>query len=158
MLFYGSLSILGVPFHSHSFKVSMTTEVGLDLNYEGRTFSFLQTGCQCHLGPNNSPCFKQLAKEDIEASRLECSELTRDELDLVILSQISAHRAIASGNIRSRSFFHGTQVCITTYVESPALVIQTLLVTIKISVCALVFMAIPSVYLVMLCLLSLLLT
>ena len=36
---------------------------------------------------------------------------------MAILSQISAHRARASTNTRARSnfFFHGNQVCITTY-------------------------------------------
>lgn len=97
-------------------------EVGLDLSYEDSReelsiVEFLQTGCQCHLGPKNSPCFKQLAKKEIETSRLECSELTRDELDLVILSHISAHRTRSDETFRGRSefFHHGKQVCTTTY-------------------------------------------
>lgn len=42
------------------------------------------------VGPNKSPCSKLLTKETIMKFRNENMELTKDELDLVILSHSSA--------------------------------------------------------------------
>ena len=49
---------------------------------------FMNQGCTCHLGVQGSPCFQQLTRETIERTRQDCLDLTRSELDIVVLSQI----------------------------------------------------------------------
>lgn len=69
-----------------------------------------------------------LTKETIEACRQDSMELTKDELDLVVLAQIRAHRTSenqptlyasnhSTGGFRpqSDSYINGIQVCRTTF-------------------------------------------
>ena len=83
--------------------------------------------CACHLGLDGSPCSRQLTRETIESTRQDCLDLTKSELDLVVLSQIhSLQSSTEQPNLREshhsvgnkpRSYFyvHGVQVCLETY-------------------------------------------
>ena len=51
---------------------------------------FMNQGCTCHLGVQGSPCSQQLTRETIEKTRQDCLDLTRSELDIVVLSQIQS--------------------------------------------------------------------
>ena len=53
---------------------------------------FISETCGCELGPKKIPCSTYLTKETIVQCRACCLELDRDELDLVVLGQIQAHR------------------------------------------------------------------
>ncbi len=54
---------------------------------------FTTSGCGCHLGPENTPCAKYLTQESVQKCRQDCLGLTRDELDLVVFSQIHSLRS-----------------------------------------------------------------
>ena len=86
---------------------------------------FMDKGCSCHLGVQGTLCYLQLRREAVELNRQDCLELSKNELDLVILSQINSHQCLTkvpailplSPQSRSRStfYFHGLQVCFNTY-------------------------------------------
>ena len=59
-----------------------------DKKERGRVSAFISKSCGCTLGPYKQPCSEQLTKEQITQCRNNCLEMTRAELDLVILSAI----------------------------------------------------------------------
>ena len=63
-----------------------------DKKERGRVSAFISKSCGCTLGPNKQPCSEQLTKEQITQCRNNCLEMTRAELDLVILSAIKCSR------------------------------------------------------------------
>ena len=68
-------------------------DVSLEDASEVSAFSkFISETCGCELGPKRIPCSTYLTKETIVQCRACCLELDRDELDLVVLGQIQAHR------------------------------------------------------------------
>ena len=83
----------------------------------------ITSGCSCTLGKLGTPCSKQLSRSRIESmSQDHLDRRTRNELDLIILSQIHSHQSI--GDVGSevhptmqhiRFYIHGLQLCITTY-------------------------------------------
>ena len=95
-----------------------------DRKEEQAVEDFIRQGCTCHLGPQGSPCSQQLTRETIESTRQDCLDLTKSELDLVILSQIHSlqsttqqHQSEHSVRSKPRSsyYIHGVQVCLSTY-------------------------------------------
>jgi len=89
---------------------------------------FITKGCGCQYGPGNTQCSSFLNKDVVEACRQDNMDLTRDELDLVVLAQIRAHPTDdkqptlhashhTTGDFRSQSLFFikGVQVCRTTF-------------------------------------------
>ena len=65
---------------------------------------FFSKGCGCKFGPKNTQCSEFVTKV-IVTSRQECMELTKDELDLIVLSNIRAHQAL-EGQVTLRSSHH----------------------------------------------------
>ena len=55
-----------------------------------RVKTFLDVGCGCSRGKNGNPCSKSFFQENILCNLNNCMELTREELDVVILSNIQA--------------------------------------------------------------------
>ena len=51
--------------------------------------AFLEEGCGCKRN-SGKPCSTSFSREQYEMSRMQCAELSRTELDLVILGQIEA--------------------------------------------------------------------
>ena len=76
--------------------------VNFDHNMEDESWAqksvedFIRSTCGCKLGPRDSPCSSFLSKQTIEKCRADNLELSRDELDLVILAQIRAGRTMDS--------------------------------------------------------------
>lgn len=91
--------------------------------------TFITSTCGCKIGPKSSPCSSVLSRDTIVKYRMESLELTRDELDLVVLAQIRACRSVASQpssrrtnhekstDCRSRTkyYVHGLEVCRQTF-------------------------------------------
>ena len=82
---------------------------------------FIARGCSCTLGKLGTSCSKQLSRSLIDSTRQDCLDLTRNELDLIILSQIHSHQNIddvgstSHHTARSTFYIHGLQLCLTTY-------------------------------------------
>lgn len=77
---------------------------------------FVQRGCGCHMGPSGSSCSSQFTVEQILTSRGDCLELTRAELDLVILGMFRACLSNTRAGKRKRwscveYCYRGIQVC-----------------------------------------------
>ena len=100
----------------------------LQVEESGRIESFLSNGCGCNLA--HGFCSQTFTADYIASVRAQCSELTRDELDLVLLGQLSAfintsdqtehstaHRHSPSSRQRSyMQFWHsGKRVCMNTF-------------------------------------------
>ena len=95
-----------------------------------RVANFISEGCGCKYGPNSTHCSDFLTKDVITKSRQACLELSRDELDLVIISNICAfqtlptqptlrksHHAVQGSSevLRCESYLHGVRVCRTAF-------------------------------------------
>ena len=50
--------------------------------------AFLEEGCGCKWN-GHKPCYTSFSREQYEVSRMQCAELSRAELDLIILGQIA---------------------------------------------------------------------
>ena len=76
--------------------------------------TFIKSTCGCKLGPKSSPCCTVFTKEAIERYRAESLELSRDELDIVILAQLRACRTVQN---QPHSTHHEriTDRCVTKY-------------------------------------------
>ena len=94
-----------------------------DRTEEELTEGFIKGGCDCSGTPK---CSDILTKEAIIKCRQECMELTKDELDLVVMSQIrslrsnpeqltsrSSHHSSVHSITRGRSeyYLHGVRIC-----------------------------------------------
>ncbi len=64
----------------------------LDETEHGGIHTFLEKGCGC-LGK----CSERFSPNDVLQLRSDCRELTRTELDLVILGQLSASMSVIGG-------------------------------------------------------------
>ena len=62
----------------------------LDAEEEMMIAHFVNDGCSCQLGPNNSPCCQLFSADHYRELRCWCSEMTRGEKDLVIKAQVMA--------------------------------------------------------------------
>ena len=88
---------------------------------------FLSETCGCTLGPNKTPCSRQLSQQTISQTHNNCLQLNRSELDLVIMAQLNALRTNVVDkpyNYRGKSetfrpftkfFLHGIQICRKTF-------------------------------------------
>lgn len=80
---------------------------------------FMRQTCRCHFGLNGRSCSCQFTREMIAASRMNCREMAKDELDLVILTHLQANRRCFEDQGGSRVcinyWFLGYKVCKTTY-------------------------------------------
>ena len=72
---------------------------------------FLTDGCGCKMN-----CHSKVKREKIERRRGNCAELSKQELDLVILGQLAAFEMGGeSHRARSTFYFGGVKVCRTTF-------------------------------------------
>ena len=53
---------------------------------------FIDKGCNCSLGPNRKPCSQVLSRDNIVSTRNSCIEMSSNELDMLILANLDAHR------------------------------------------------------------------
>ena len=87
---------------------------------------FLVDTCKCKLGSRGKPCCLSFSMETIRSCRNNCAELSHNELDLVVISQVhylrtvehlSVPRAHSSTSFRhiSTYFIHGMKIYLTTF-------------------------------------------
>ena len=78
---------------------------------------FLESGCGCRYGKNNSSCTKSFSLEELVEHRMQCIELSSSELDLVLLGALQSHMNLSSNKKRYRMsyYFRGVQVCKETF-------------------------------------------
>ncbi|SMN01906.1 hypothetical protein SPONL_198 [uncultured Candidatus Thioglobus sp.] len=94
-----------------------------DLTEAEKVNTFFSNGCACKLGPKGANCSSVLSRNLAVTTRNNCLQLERNELDLVILSQIQAlrtHPDQPTGERRSSGlhmsfFFHKLRVCLNTF-------------------------------------------
>ena len=101
----------------------MTDDDGVWGDEERGVAEFMAGGCSCNHGPNGSPCHKMLSAVQYHEMRDECRELSRQELDLVIMGELRALTARSSRTWRetervrshTKFLFSGQPVCLTTF-------------------------------------------
>ena len=57
---------------------------------ERRVARYAANGCSCNLGANGSPCHQLFSATQYREMRDECRELSREELDLVVMGELCA--------------------------------------------------------------------
>ena len=96
----------------------------LDETEEQLIQKFVQGGCHCVFGANQSPCSSTITADHYRSVRCQMAELTHDELDLVVMGQVmagchsgemSVHRG--QGRAKTYTVFHhnGTRICKKTF-------------------------------------------
>ena len=68
--------------------------------------------CNCHFGAGKKACSSLLRYEDVMDYRVNCLELSRGELDMVILGQINSQ---SSPQSHTKFFYKGDRVCMNTF-------------------------------------------
>ena len=81
--------------------VDYTDKSPMDKKEEENVIEFLSKSCGCTQGSNKQACSKQFTKEHIPVYRNNCLEMSRSELDLVILTAIMCSRPPSGENCRS---------------------------------------------------------
>ena len=75
-----------------------------DVQEQQGTQRFLTDTCKCKLGPGGKPCCLSFSKETIRMCRDNCAELSHNELDLVVMSQVHYLRTVEHQTVpRARS-------------------------------------------------------
>ena len=83
--------------------------------------NFLSNGCGCQFGPKMQHCSSELSFRDVLESHANCLQLSKEELDLIVLSHLHCHlrRDEVKGRKRQRTacnfYFMGRQICKKTY-------------------------------------------
>ena len=83
--------------------------------------NFLKAGCGCQFGPKAHHCSSTISYSEVLECRTNCLQLSKEELDLIVLSHLQCHlrRKEVGGRKRKRYvcnfFFSGQQICKTTY-------------------------------------------
>ena len=96
----------------------------LDEAEEALIQEFVRVSCKCDLGPNNQPCSTTITREHYQSVRCQMAELSRDELDLVVLGQVmagcfsdatSSHRGLERGKLYTVFHHGGVRICLKTF-------------------------------------------
>ena len=85
---------------------SMTSSVDDEIEHDVQVRSFLAAGCGCHFN-KGQPCSTNFGTEQVETCRLEANELSRGELDLVILGKLAATCRLDDTQRQYSVFLHG---------------------------------------------------
>ena len=59
---------------------------------ELRINTFMAETCCCHFGPKSTACSTRFDRELIATTRMNCREMTKAQLDVVILANLEAHQ------------------------------------------------------------------
>ena len=105
----------------------LLTQTNTQTDTDPKLTAFLEEGCGCKRN-SGKPCYTSFSWEQYEASRMRCAELSRSELDLVILGQIAAllkkysqtntHRQASQRQRTSMVFHrHGVPTCRETFLK-----------------------------------------
>ena len=113
-------------------SVASHEEIGVDSSFEdleekAAVQRFVSDTCKCQLGPAKTACSQQLSRRTIESTRNNCHQMTRQQLDLVIMSQVNALRTSKEDipstykenpdSFRPYTMFyiHGIKICQTAF-------------------------------------------
>ena len=79
--------------------------------------TFLERTCCCLYGKNQGPCSGYFNFEQLFEHRIQCTELSSAELDLVVLCALAGHIGFSSGKKRCwmNYFFRGQNICNTMF-------------------------------------------
>ena len=77
-------------------------------------------GCSCNLGPKDTPCHKLFSAVQCQELRGECRELTKEELDLVVMGELRALTLQTGKTNRASDRVHkfpfgGHRICLKTF-------------------------------------------
>ena len=87
----------------------------LQVEERGRIESFLRKGCGCTLA--SGFCSRGFTADHITCVRAQCSELTRDELDVALLGQLSAFMNTSDQTVHSTAHRHSPSSRQHTYMQ-----------------------------------------
>ena len=86
---------------------------------ERRIDEFISKTCECHYGPNKVGCSVLFPRELIAATCMNCLEMTKPELDLVVIANLEANRRATDvegvPRVHIDYRFHGHKVCKATF-------------------------------------------
>ena len=69
----------------------MLEERGIDLKEKEKVEEFITSGCGCHLS-NGKSCSSQYSGEHYQTLRADSAALSWDELNMVLMGQVSAYK------------------------------------------------------------------
>ena len=88
---------------------------------DGRIDEFIAKTCGCHFGSRGTACSLLFSRELIASTRMNCREMTKQELDLVVLASLDANRRCDDNQGVPRShinyWFRGHKVCKSSYLS-----------------------------------------
>ena len=98
----------------------------IDVNEEGKIQEFATNGCTCQLGHKQQPCCTTITSDEYKSYRISVLELTKKELDLVVIGQIAAMTNLSDVRVNRHfsqtrkhqhsTFLHGgRRVCLKTF-------------------------------------------
>lgn len=101
-----------LPVSSTDFETNQDND-----DFSSQIKNFLERSCGCHYGKNQGPCSSSFDFEQLFEHRIQCTELSSTELDLVVQGALASHLNFSSGKKRCRMnyFFRGQQVCKNTF-------------------------------------------
>ena len=75
--------------------ISGEADVGIeerqvDIDERASVTALLEATCGCKKGNSSRPCSAQFTSDHVLSVRASCSELTRSELDMVVMGQLMA--------------------------------------------------------------------
>ena len=83
---------------------------------ELRINTFTAETCCCHFGPKSTACSTRFDRELIPTTRMNCREMTKAQLDVVILANLEAYQHdLGSSRSHIDYYFHGRKVCKSTF-------------------------------------------
>ncbi len=94
-----------------------------DIEEHEAVMKFIEKGCGCQLHEKR-PCYLQFSSDHYSMNRLHCASLSKHDLDLLILGQLSAlssfelnseYSLIAPERVHTSYCHHGKTICHTTF-------------------------------------------
>ena len=96
----------------------------MDIDERATVTTLMETTCGCKKGIRSKPCSSQFSTDHVMSVRVSCSELTRSELDMVVMGQMMAgmnddtttnsmsrHRAKVRQRVAITFHHQGKQIC-----------------------------------------------
>ena len=107
---------------------TVNTSTGLESSLEDRQeedtiATFVRETCGCRLGPNKQPCCVRISESTIRQTRNNCFQMSKQDLDLVVMAQVNALRTHSmelptpSEQFKpsTKYFMHGIPICQTFF-------------------------------------------
>ena len=78
---------------------------------EDKLDEFLEKTCECKFGPKSTACSTLFDREAIAVTRMNCREMRKSQLDLVVLANLEAHQHPHAPRSHIDYYFGGRKVC-----------------------------------------------